>query len=139
MIQQIKFYNLYGIYVDIFTWFNLLIWSSFIGQFVYPAGGGGIKGVDGVYNDFSHLITLLEHIKIWFNIQVIIYRLFLLTNLVTLTLAKQLMCHFFFRVFNIIISYSFQKAYIVTHAIFIVNVNKLIINQYNSGVRFYGI
>ena len=46
----------------------LLKWSSFVGQFVYPVGGGdGEKCVDGRYLDLTKLaasITFLEYMQI---------------------------------------------------------------------------
>ena len=55
----------------------MLTWISLIGQFIYPVGGEGmgIKMVDREgdrYLSQLRVFTLLENIKIWYNIQVII-------------------------------------------------------------------
>ena len=59
----------------------LLKWSSFVGQFVYPVGGGyGVKCVVGRYRDLTKLvasITFLVYMQIWCNIQVIVFRFLL--------------------------------------------------------------
>ena len=56
--------------------FRLLIWTKFFGNghFIHPVrgGGDGVKVVDGGIVILAS-ITLSEYIKIWCNIQVIIY------------------------------------------------------------------
>ena len=53
----------------------MVIWTSFIGQSFHPVGGRGWGKEGGLgYLYFSQV--LLEYIKTWCNIQVIIYRLF---------------------------------------------------------------
>ena len=48
--------------------------GSFIGQFVRPVGGGDwVKGIEVV---ILAIITLLEYMKIWCNIQIIKYRFY---------------------------------------------------------------
>ena len=52
------------------------IWTSFIGPFVHPVEEEGIKVVwVGIGILASYKFPLLEHMKIWCNIQVIIYSL----------------------------------------------------------------
>ena len=50
-------------YLDIMTGkkLRLLIWHSFIGQFVYPVEGDGVKWVDGGYRYFRPLRVLLYY------------------------------------------------------------------------------
>ena len=60
----------------IFRQFRLLIWIAFISQFVHTKGWGmdGVKGEDesDVFLPAAS-ITSLEYMKIWCDIQVIIY------------------------------------------------------------------
>ena len=78
--------NRYRIYVDIMTGENcrqlrLLFTLSYIGQFVHSIRGDGIgwkqRGKSLFYP--AACVTLLENMKIWCTIQVIIYPLFGLT------------------------------------------------------------
>ena len=57
--------------------FILLIWTLFIGQFFHPLGGNDFKGVDGaiVILASCEYYFILKYMKIWCNIQVIIYRI----------------------------------------------------------------
>ena len=60
---------------QLLKWIKLLLWTLFIGQIVHRVGGNGMeKGVDGRYRYFSQLqVSLYEFMKIWCNIQVMIY------------------------------------------------------------------
>ena len=66
--------------------FRLLTLALFIGQFVNPEEE---KGLVGEHHYLSTIIALLEYMKIWCNIQVIIYRFVdgytLILNLFNLT------------------------------------------------------
>ncbi len=51
----------------------MLIWTIFIDQFVHLVGGKGM-GLRGGWFKPAATITLLEYMRIWYDIQVIIYR-----------------------------------------------------------------
>ena len=59
--------------------FSLLTRKTFIGQFVHPVGGDGVKGESLL--QLAACFTLLENVKIWCKIQVIIYPLSKITFL----------------------------------------------------------
>ena len=68
------------VYVDILTrenchQFRLLIWNSLIDQFVHPVGMGLLKWMGGIVGLASCEYHFYKYIKIWCNIQVIIYLL----------------------------------------------------------------
>ena len=50
--------------------FRLLTWTSFILQIIYSVGG---QSMGVVLSKPAATITLLEYVKMWCNIQVIIY------------------------------------------------------------------
>ena len=55
----------------------MLTWNSFISQFAHPVRGGDwLKDMEGG-SLFEHALsfTLLEYMKIWYKINVIIYPL----------------------------------------------------------------
>ena len=68
-------------YTRILGQFRLLRWNSFIGQLVHlvegKGMGDGVMGLDEGYRYLSpqRVFTLLENMKTWCNIQVIIYPL----------------------------------------------------------------
>ena len=68
--MDVEFYDK-GIFLSIY------LANMFIGQFVHPVKGDRVKGVEGGNRYLSLLqISLLENMKIWCKIQVIIYPLF---------------------------------------------------------------